>query len=359
MSASSATTRTTPGSAAPTQSGGFFPAGRMFVNPLFDYLLIGGVLSLLAIPFLPPLDQMLGADQGYQLAALVLVANSAHFAASTVRLYTKKGMFAASPFHTMLLPLVFLLVVGAGVISDQFVGKNLFRLYLTWSPYHYAAQTFGLAMMYGHRSGSKLQSGDTRLLYWTAMLPFLYAFMSTGSSGISWFIPPEWFDAHPLASEVRVATSRILGVMTFAVPAYLFARMRMGGRTGLPLISYAILLSNGIWWIAFTYIQAFGWVTVAHSVQYLAIVLIFHVRESGADAAGTGGVVRSVLGFYAKCLVLGYLLFQVLPHAYAAIGFPLASSLLVVAAAINIHHFVVDRVIWRQRKDPNMQVVVR
>ncbi len=107
------------------------------------------------------------------------------------------------------------------------------------------------------------------------------------------------------------------------------------------------------------YVDAFGWATVAHSVQYLAIVLIFHVREKQPDGVTVGDVVGETLGFYLKCLVLGYLLFQVLPYAYAAIGFPLASSIFVVAAAINIHHFIVGRVIWRQREDPNMKVVVR
>ncbi len=43
----------TSGPMAPTNSGGGLAMGRMFVNPRFDYLLIGGGLSLIVIPLIP------------------------------------------------------------------------------------------------------------------------------------------------------------------------------------------------------------------------------------------------------------------------------------------------------------------
>jgi hypothetical protein len=291
------------------------------------------------------------------MAALVLFVNSCHFAASTVRLYTKEGMFERNPFHTLVLPMASILVVTACIASDATLGRHFFYLYLTWSPYHYASQSFGLAAMYGHRSGAKLLPADSRLLWWTAMLPFMYAFLNADTGGLSWFVSKTWIQTQPLLAGLHDSMRSALGILSFAVPVLLYFRARKGGRSGLPMISFAILLSNGLWWIALPYVTAFGWVTVAHSVQYLAIILIFHVREKRPNGS-TGEIVREVLSFYGKCLVLGYLIFQVLPYAYVAIGFPFASSMLIVAAAINIHHFIVDRVIWRQRTDPNMKVVV-
>jgi hypothetical protein len=346
------------GQADGQQGGGYFPVGRMFVNPLFDYLLIGGVLGFIVIPFLPSTTQLLGFSGDYRLAAMVLFVNSCHFAASTVRLYTKKGMYQRNPFHTLMLPMVSIVIVTVCIASDETLGRNFFYLYLTWSPYHYASQAFGLAAMYGHRSGAKLLPGDSRLLWWTAILPFLYAFLNSDTGGLSWFVSKTWIQTQPWLAALLDSTQSALGIMAFTVPVLLYFQARKGGRPGLPMISFAILFSNGAWWIALPYLSAFGWVTVAHSVQYLAIILIFHVREKQPNGGSTGEIVREVLGFYGKCLVLGYLLFQVLPYAYVALGFPLASSLLVIAAGINVHHFIVDRVIWRQRTDPNMKVVV-
>ena len=44
-------------------------------------------------------------------------------------------------------------------------------------------------------------------------------------------------------------------------------------------------------------------------------------------------------------------------QAYVTAGFPVTESMPLVVAVINIHHFVVDRCIWKLRKDPNYPVV--
>jgi hypothetical protein len=62
--------------------------------------------------------------------------------------------------------------------------------------------------------------------------------------------------------------------------------------------------------------------------------------------------------FYAASFALGYLLFYVWPFAFLLAGFPLSESMLLCVAVINIHHFIVDRYIWRLRKDSNYRVVV-
>ena len=54
----------------------------------------------------------------------------------------------------------------------------------------------------------------------------------------------------------------------------------------------------------------------------------------------------------------GYALFYCLPHGYALAGFGLGESMLLVTAAINVHHFIVDGFIWRLgRSDTNARVV--
>ena len=77
-------------------------------------------------------------------------------------------------------------------------------------------------------------------------------------------------------------------------------------------------------------------------------------------AAGrTGSSAALTVRFYAVCLLLAYVLFHLVPHGYAAAGFAYSQSVLMTIAVINIHHFIVDRYIWRVRRDAANQAVVQ
>src|SRR5262245_31490528 len=120
--------------------------GRSFVHPLFDYLVIGGGLSLIvtAIVLSNPGDSPL--VDATMLPYFILLANSAHFASSTVRLYTKPGTKQALPFLTLAFPLVVLVVVTICLLFAGTMAGHVQALYLSWSPFHYAAQAYGLAL---------------------------------------------------------------------------------------------------------------------------------------------------------------------------------------------------------------------
>ena len=68
-------------------------------------------------------------------------------AASTLRLYTKAGAFETWPVVTMVLPVAFLAGLTLCVFAADWLGAPLQALYFTWSPYHYAAQAYGLSVM--------------------------------------------------------------------------------------------------------------------------------------------------------------------------------------------------------------------
>ena len=82
--------------------------GRSFVHPAFDYMLIGGGLSLVVAAIVwimaSPGDAFL--VNAALLPFFILLSNSAHFAASTVRLYTKPDSLKMLPFLTMAFPLI-------------------------------------------------------------------------------------------------------------------------------------------------------------------------------------------------------------------------------------------------------------
>jgi hypothetical protein len=357
VSAAAAVARTLPPASPRT-----LIAGRTFLHPSFDYLLIGGGLSLVLAAVIalraragapaPPAGVTLTAA----LPMLIFVCNMAHFAASTVRLYTREGARARDPFLTMAFPIVSLLLLGLAIAFPQHLGAHLNALYFTWSPYHYSAQAYGLAAMYCYRSACPLGDRDKWWLRLACLPPFLLAFLSFPGSGIEWLVAPATILDHPSLHAARQLARGVLIAATFVAPLALVARFRLQRRS-LPAISLLVILANGVWWTALPYLDAFVWVTVFHGVQYLAIVSIFHVNERMKRPDNRTPGWRHAASFYALCLTLGYALFQVLPLGYEALGFGWAASSTLVVAAINVHHFIVDAYIWRLRKDPNYRVV--
>ncbi|MEQ9411591.1 MAG: hypothetical protein RIK87_28010 [Fuerstiella sp.] len=333
--------------------------GRCFVHPVFDYLLIGGGLSLIVIPAVylfggPPVM----ADFAI-LPWFILLSNSAHFAASTVRLYTKPGSRETLPFLTMAFPIVTLGVLTLCIFEAEVVGRYVQLIYLSWSPYHYAAQAYGLAVMYCVRSGCELSSSQKKFLWWIALLPFLKVLLTGTSKHLaSWHLPESlmWGDTDWRAWVN--ASTQILGVLAMALPLVLFGIIWRKNRGIAPLISLLVILTNGVWFVVFPLIDGFVWTTIFHGIQYLAIVMIFHVRDRMADSDNSHGVVYHVAWFYGMCVILGYALFNCLPFGYQLLGFGVAESVLLVIAAINIHHFIVDGYIWKLgRGDANRRVV--
>jgi hypothetical protein len=333
-----------------------FALGRTYLHPAFDYLLIGGGLSLVVTALVATSGTAASPLVLASLPLIVLLSNLAHFAASTVRLYTKPGAFVSHRFLTMGLPLVTLGVMTLAVWQAEALGGNLQALYLTWSPFHYAAQSYGLAVMYCYRSGYALGAGEKRLVRVASLLPFLYAFFDGHQSGFSWLVPASVLSTQPSLLADASVVARVLALATLIVPVALLGGLGLR-RPGLPLISLLVLVTNGIWWVTLRYLDAFFWATVFHGVQYLAITLIFHVREQVARPGNRHGWLRHTLQFYGLCVALGYVLFKVWPSAYVALGFGWAESALLATAVINIHHFVVDAYIWRLRRDPNYRVV--
>jgi hypothetical protein len=328
--------------------------GRPFVHPLFDLLVIGGGLSLLFVALLRVAGPLALSQSA--LWTIILLVNSAHFAASTVRLYTKEGSFRDMPFVTMGLPLATLMVLGAALAYPGAIGRHLMALYFTWSPYHYAAQAYGLAVMYTYRSGSSLSMADKRVLRAACLLPFAYAFLAARGAGLEWLMPAAALPVGGWGAS-RALAMTVLGALAFAAPVALFARGVATGRARLPVISLVAMVANVAWWVTLTYWDAFVWATIFHGLQYLAIALVFHVKDRQRLDAMPRPWWHHALAFYAACLALGYVLFQVWPHAGPLVGFTYAQSLLLVVATINIHHFVVDAFIWKLRKDPGNRIV--
>ena len=347
--------------------------GRPLVNRSFDLIFVSGGLTL------PVLAWRLWGGSSAMLfivawaPLLMLLINQSHFAASSVRLYTRPGAFARWPFLTMVLPILTIAALTLFIVFSGQIGRHLWALALSWSPFHYAAQTFGIASIYCYRSGCALNQTERRLLRVACLMPFFRSLLGGASSGygIGMIVPPAWIEATPEAVALLRGGIALFDVLTFAMPAllvFVVARRSRelasldptGGprRPGVPLLSLFTILASGVWFVFFDYLGAFVWATVFHGLQYLGIVATFHARErAGAPEARHGALYHTAL-LYVVCLALGYALFQCWPRAYELAGFGMVETTFLVIAMINIHHFIVDAFIWRIRKDPNYKTVI-
>lgn len=318
--------------------------GRCYWHPALDYLIIGGALSL---PFVI-VAALVPSVTPINVLPYMVVINFAHFAASTVRLYTKPGQAQALPFLAYVFPVIVLVIATAGVIWPQLLGERLWQLYRTWSPYHYAAQAYGLSVIYCFRSNLQLTSGEKRALWWSSMLPFLWAFVTASGAGLEWFLPNALIKSSPLFSTLRDGMAGTLGVATFVVPALFFGTLYARGRQ-IPLIAPLLLTVNGIWWIVLGYSDAWFWATIFHSIQYLAIVTLYHAADQTKVYGNQRPQIYHWVSFYAACMVLGIGLFILWPILYILMGFTENGANMAVMAMINVHHFIVDGFIWKTR----------
>ena len=339
--------------------------GRAFVHPVFDYLVIGGGLSLCVAALLVTRPEYLafgrievGGETITSFPWILLFCNSAHLAASTVRLYTKPGAVQELPRLTLAVPLLALVVLTLCVVDAARFGRHLMGLYLTWSPFHYAAQAYGVAVIYALRAGRGLATREKQLLRVTCLLPFFAALLQTGGAGLGWILPDAWIQ-QPQVFALLVRLQRLLLVLVFAAPLALFGWVWWRGKRPVPLICLLVVLANGLWWTLFPYNNAFSWATIFHGLQYLGIVMVFHVKDQVARSGNTRGPLFHALHFYALSVALGYAFLYCLPRAYVFVGFGMVESLLLVIAAINIHHFVVDAYIWRVSKGGSNRSIVQ
>jgi len=332
-----------------------WPVGRAFVNPTFDILFIAGGLSLVFGALVYGTGFRISGDA--TLTLVLLFANFAHFAASTVRLYTKPGAVKTLPRAlTLWMPVILVGLFTAVLLWAGWLVRYIFAVFVIWSPYHYSAQTFGLSVMYAARSGCALSEPQRRTLWWACLMPFFWSLLRP-DAGAAWVLQGLGFHSVPVFEAFRSSISLVLSLGALVTPVAVIARLKVRDGVALPVISVMTVMTNAIWWTFFNYVHAMWWAAIFHGVQYLAIVTIFHVKERTQQTRSAYGPLCHAVVFYGACVMTAYVLFVLWPDAYIWAGFDALLTAQLAIAVINIHHFIVDAFIWRLRRDRNAAIV--
>jgi hypothetical protein len=350
------------------------PAGRGWLfGPGTDLLIGCGLGYVLSVPVLYFASVATGAV--HWPAPLVLVmamfVNAPHYGATIVRVYDaredRRKYVVFSVYITV--ALAFVLVVSSW---NVWVASLLITAYVTWSPWHFSGQNYGLMLMLLGRRGIDVDPTTKRLVYGSFVFSAALAIMAVHSGREEIVFAPRTLDVvnAPTIFTIPLVFGEIFA--SAAVLAYLGClggaawRLRSRGRPRDLAPAFVVVLTQALWFtipaIAFDWSAARGgtlffaaaWVSTAHSLQYLWVTA-YYARSSGQRESSSRFLLKSFLAGSAVTTIPTVLL---APNLLG--GTPLDAGLAAIAFAIvNLHHFVLDGAIWKLRDGRVARVLLR
>jgi len=292
---------------------------------------------------------------------LALFFNYPHYMATIYRAYHRSEDFQKYRIFTVHTTGLILLTL---LLSHYWLRLLpwIFTIYLTWSPWHYSGQNYGLFMMFARRAGADPDKPTRRALYGAFVVSYLILFLGfhTGPSTDPLF----------LSLGIPQAISRweqiILSVAFVALSAYGLRNLarQAGWRKLIP--SLTLFSSQFLWFLlpaAISLIRGIeipqsryssGVLAVMHAAQYLWITSYYARREASGEVAAGARRRQSPnwrpLAYFGVLILGGIALFVPGPWlASRAFHVDFTASFLIFTALVNIHHFILDGAIWKLR----------
>lgn len=285
--------------------------------------------------------------------ALALVCNYPHYMATIYRAYGS-GDLGAHRLYTHYLT-AGLLLLGVVAHINLALVPWLFTAYVMWSPWHYTGQNFGLLVMFLRRADVNVTPAERRALRvaFVASFVMLLAAFNLGASRDPLVLSLGLPGGLAVGIEVIAAFTFFVGGAVALVPI-----VRRSGRRAViaPLTLYA---TQALWFVVPIVIgwmsslsapqtrYSSGMLAVMHSAQYLWITRYFARR----DAEQRDRVRRwSDWAYWSTLVIGGIALFLPIPWM-ASYGWQadFTTSVFIVAAIVNLHHFMIDGVVWKLR----------
>ena len=284
---------------------------------------------------------------------LALFLNYPHYMATVYRAYHRSEDFHKYRIFTVHITL--LLLVTAVVSHFWFRALPLlFTLYVTWSPWHYSGQNYGILMMFARRAGAQPANAERRALYAAFLLSYAILFVNfhTGPSTDPLFLSLN------LPGVVSSQLLIVLAIAFVACSAYGLSRLigQAGWRAMVP--SLTLFSTQFLWFLLPTVLSlgdgfhvpqsrySTGVLAVMHSAQYLWITSYYARREANAE----GHQSWRPLAYFAVLVAGGIALFVPGPWITSHVfHFDFTRSFLIFTALVNLHHFILDGAIWKLR----------
>lgn len=334
---------------------------RSIITPAVDFLCCGG-LSIIGITAYLAYRLTIGAGPAapFDLGEITVVAalvNWPHFMASYSLLYSSRLQITHHKWASLVVPgvLIGLIVVALAtptgrqpgqLFVNETIGLALMLIahfYLAW---HYTGQAWGMVAAFAYVDGIRMDETERRMIR-SGLRLLLVWHLVWASQEIG-----EYY-AINIAFDTLFQVLGVAGFVTFAIGLLGFRRIRE--RTGAAPSWRMMTPWFAIWlWYALIYIEpaAFFWVQIAHALQYLIFPIRVELNRRRTDRGRTALAVRAI-AYYGVLVAIGLGVFY-LPQSLIPHGHPNNNLAALIAAAVNIHHYFVDGVIWKIR-NPQVQ----
>lgn len=321
-----------------------------FINGPVDFFFIGGSSFLLFIAFWLFYTDV-RTPQVISLGILLQwFINWPHFSMSTYRLYQSKSNIQQYPITAYIIPFVVLGGVILAFAYPTLVAPYFIKLFILWSPYHYSGQTIGITFLYCMRCGVKLNSFERKVfvsfILSTYLLSTVRAEVSRGGFDYYGVQYPSFAVPQLLADVVEVGMWVLIALFAVAVGMWIRKNRQI-----IPPIILLPAATQYLWFIQAVYMPSFQeFVPLFHSLQYMLVAWGIQLKEKMdlKQIKPSRKYALSETGrWYFFNLLGGVALFYLFPKLGGAFGYSTLFSIAVTSAAVQIHHFFVDGVIWK------------
>jgi tetratricopeptide (TPR) repeat protein len=314
---------------------------------------------------------------------IVILTGTPHYGATLLRVYEDASERRRYAFFAVGLTLAVWGLFYAGLYSG-IIGSLLLTVYLTWSPWHYSGQNYGIALMFLRRRGADVTPLAKRMLHLSFTLSFVLTVLALHGAQTA---EGEYAAVQPYQGgsfnlfQVGIPGAYWLFLFTTVGIAYggvtLTAIVALLKRAPLRAIYPAlILIAVQMLWFSVPPVArrwdifgpaafgkhgaayAFMWVAAGHTVQYLWITTYYAARDK--NAAGRGLYLAKALAAGSFIWSVPALLYSTTVEGGAWGGLARGPDVgVLLASAVNIHHFILDGAIWKLRDGRVARILIR
>jgi hypothetical protein len=350
------------------------PSRGAIISPAIDFLCCGG-LSILAVAgffiyaLISPDSEVF--SRGLQNRDILLFGtwiNAPHFMASYRLLYRTRTHIVQHTWASIYAPLILLVVIiyalltpTSGPRSPEFANGSVVELFvmvatilLAW---HYTGQAWGMTASFAYIAGIRMDTTERQMIrsgcYSLLVWHILWACLMLPNE------PPLSHSDLLIVSIVKSQAPAIemvyhiwTVVVLLTIPIGVYGFLRLQRRTGKrpPLTCLSPWLAIYLWYaLIWAYPGVFAVLQIFHALQYLLFPIRVEINQYSAkkERTDTRRIIRGV-AYYLILVVIGYFVFF-LPQLAYFWGDKRQMLAAMVFGFVNIHHYVIDGVIWKLR----------
>lgn len=262
----------------------------------------------------------------------------------------------------LVLPFLLLLwVVGIFVFSSGLMAAGMMQFMFILVGWHYVKQGYGAFSVLSARRGVFYSKLESNLIIAHCLITWIYAWTMPMAERVPFEMDGVEYMAMGFG-QIPIDVMFVLFVSSGIGAIGILVRKFVLLRKFPPIAPVSGLFITLYLWVVWTGLnEAFSYLIPAlHSVQYLFFVYLLERGRARSQAGATKlTVFRQLAGVAAIALVLGWIGFHIAPdwldqNLYwdeEALGPTIYFA--TITGFINIHHFMMDNVIWR-KNNPDM-----